>query len=401
MTKDLAADITYKRDKIRAPFMGILEAGWQAFPLLIAIRYYNAPESIKAFIAGAGPIGFLLTPLTLYIITRIGIAPAKACALMFVCTALLIAGASIGQSLITFTICIIGSQMASVQHGPLMLQVYANNYSVNERGQRVTTPLVLIACSTILFAWLGGEYLDKNIQNFRYVFVIMLFAALVCAWALKPIPCSPLSKEDAGNPWSNLSLIWKDKLFGYLLGSWMLLGMGNLIALPIRVEYLASSEFGIHASNKTIAVLMIMIPAIARLLSTHIWGHFFDKLHFVTTRNLLNIFFLLSVGLFFFSKNIVVLGIAMAFQGIAMGGGKIFWGLWVTKIAPRESASAYMSIHMALTGLRGTLAPFIGYWILAQSSPKIVAIVGMGLIACAFILFECARNNQRLRKIET
>ena len=229
----------------------------------------------------------------------------------------------------------------------------------------------------------------------------MLFAALVCAWALKPIPCSPLSKEDAGNPWSNLRLIWKDKLFGYLLGSWMLLGMGNLIALPIRVEYLASSQFGIHASNKTIAVLMVMIPAIARLLSTHIWGHFFDKLHFVTTRNLLNIFFLLSVGLFFFSKNIVVLGVAMAFQGIAMGGGKIFWGLWVTKIAPRESASAYMSIHMALTGLRGTLAPFIGYWILAQSTPKIVAIVGMGLIALAVILFECARNNQRLRKIET
>ena len=91
----------------------------------------------------------------------------------------------------------------------------------------------------------------------------------------------------------------------------------------------------------------------------------------------------------------------MAFQGIAMGGGKIFWGLWVTKIAPRESASAYMSIHMALTGLRGTLAPFIGYWILAQSTPKIVAIVGMGLIALAVILFECARNNQRLRKIET
>ena len=171
MAKDLAAGITYRRDKIRAPFMGILEAGWQAFPLLIAIRYYNAPESIKAFIAGAGPIGFLLTPLTLYIISRIGIAPAKACALMFVCTALLIAGASIGQSLITFTICIIGSQMASVQHGPLMLQVYANNYSENERGQRVTTPLVLIACSTI-------SLLGLEVNTLIKIFIIFVMSSL-------------------------------------------------------------------------------------------------------------------------------------------------------------------------------------------------------------------------------
>ena len=87
----------------------------------------------------------------------------------------------------------------------------------------------------------------------------------------------------------------------------------------------------------------------------------------------------------------------MTFQGIAMGDGKIFWGLWVTKIAPREKASAYMSIHMALTGLRGTLAPFIGYWILTRSSPGSVAIVGLALILAAILLFETVRHHPRLR----
>jgi len=390
------AATTYARDKLRAPFMGILEAGWQAFPLLIAIRYFDAHESIKSFIAGAGPIGFLLTPITLFIAAKLRARPAKASALMFLIAAVMIAGATVGTGLILFTVCIIASQMASVQHGPLMVQVYASNYTRAERGRRVTTPLMLIAFSSMVFSWIGGELLDINIDYYRAFFAIMIVCALVCAWALKDIPSQALCTKDVGNPWQNFSLIWEDKLFGYLLGSWMLLGLGNLIAIPIRIEYLANPEFGINASNKTIAILIVLVPSAARLLSTKLWGHFFDKLHFVTTRNLLNLCFLASIGLFFYSTNIVMLGIAMTFQGAAMGGGKIFWGLWVTKIAPEKKASSYMSIHMALTGLRGTLAPFLGYWILIGSTPETVAIVGMTLVGTAIVLFECVRKNQRL-----
>lgn len=142
---------------------------------------------------------------------------------------------------------------------------------------------------------------------------------------------------------------------------------------------------------------MAIIPSVTSLLSAKIWGHLFDRIHFVTTRNLLNVFFLTSLGLFFFTTNPFLLGIAMAFQGVAMGGGKLFWGLWVTKIAQREKASSYMSVHMALTGLRGTLAPFIGYWILSKSTPQAVALIGMGLIVVAMILFEGIRGNERLR----
>ena len=200
-----------------------------------------------------------------------------------------------------------------------------------------------------------------------------------------------------GNPWQNFRLIWEDRLFGFLLGSWMLLGLGNLIALPIRVEYLADPAYGVDASNTSIAILMLVVPSTARILSTKMWGHFFDRLHFVTTRNLLNIFFLASIACFFFTTNIYILALAMAFQGMAFGGGRIFWSLWVTKIAPDEKASSYMSIHMALTGLRGTLAPFIGYAILSRSSPSNVGIAGMVLIIVSIVLFESVRGHKRLR----
>ena len=51
---------------------------------------------------------------------------------------------------------------------------------------------------------------------------------------------------------------------------------------------------------------------------------------------------------------------------------------------------------MALPGLRGTLAPFIGYWILSNTTPTTVAWTGMGLVGAAIVLFECVRSNRRL-----
>ena len=125
-------------------------------------------------------------------------------------------------------------------------------------------------------------------------------------------------------------------------------------------------------NNAEIAMLMVAIPALSKILSTYIWANLFDQLKLMTTRNLLNAFFFLSVLLFFISDHIILIAFASACQGIAIGGGKIFWNLWVTKIAKPEKVSSYMSIHMALTGVRGSVAPFIGYWILNQSSPQVV-----------------------------
>jgi MFS family permease len=374
-----------------------LEAGWSTFALLIAIRHYGAPESYKAFIAAAWPIGFLLTPLTLHCVAKRQFRPSLASASMFALAALLMVGATVVQSLTVFTAFIIASQMATVQQGPLMIQIYAENYPASERGKRMTTPFILTATSMILFSLLGGWLLDRSINSYHLLFVIMVVSAAICAWATNRIPSTTLSTEHVGNPWQNFSLIWKDKLFGYLLGSWMLLGLGNLITMPIRVEYLANPKFGINADNTSIAFLLVVVPAAARILSTKLWGHLFDKLHFITIRNLLNIFFLLGIAGFFFTTNIFLLTFAMILVGLATGGGKIIWSLWVTRIASHEKVSSYMSIHMALTGFRGTLAPFIGYWILSHSAHQGVAYVGMILIAISIALFECVRHHKRFK----
>ena len=389
------AEKTYFYDQLRAPFYGILEAGWSAFALVIAIRYFEAPERYKALIAGAWSIGFLITPITLYLIAKLRKQPNIACALMFSTSAVLMVGATLVQSLVLYTLFIMLAQIATAQQGPLMLQIYADNYTAKERGSRMTVPFILTAIFTVPFSYFGGQLLDLSIDYYRILFAIILFAAVGAAYAVYKIPSKPMSTDHVGNPWQNLSLLWEDRLFGFLCGSWMLLGLGNLITLPIRIEYLANPKYGVNADNTTIGLLIVVVPAIARILGTKLWGRLFDHMHLISTRNLLNIFFVLSIGCFFFSTHIAALTLGMAFLGFAMGGGKIIWSLWVTKIAPDHKASSYMSIHMALTGLRGSIAPFVGYWILSQTAPATVATVGMTLIVVSMVLFECVRKHPR------
>ena len=151
------AEATYLNDIMRSPLYGIMEAGWHSFALIVAIRYFDASETHKAFIAGAGPMGFLLTPLTLYIAASLRARPSMACALIFAVAGILVTGACLASTLLLFTHFWVMSQMVTVQQGPLMLQVFTENYEAEERGARMTVPFMLTAISSIVFAALVGS----------------------------------------------------------------------------------------------------------------------------------------------------------------------------------------------------------------------------------------------------
>lgn len=387
---------THGKDCLRSFLYGILEAGWQTFAFVVAIRYFQADTNFKSLIAAAGPIGFLLTPLSLYFFAHKKILASRAASIIYYLTAAFLLASVSVDSLLIFGTFVILSLIINVQKGPVLLDIYTTNYPPNQRGHYMKYPNVLSAVSAILFGFVGGKFLDANIENYTIVFIIMAIVALLAGLIVKGIPSEPFSRDNIGNPFESISLIKKDKLFGSMLGAWMLLGIGNLICLPIRYEYLANPAYGLDINNTQIALIMIAIPAVAKILSTFLWANLFDKLKLITTRNLNNWFFLLSVIFFFLSDRLILISIASACQGIALGGGKIFWNLWVTKIAPPKKVSSYMSVHMALTGIRGSFAPFLGYAILLSSSPLTVAIIGSLLILISILMFEQYKNHPRL-----
>lgn len=109
-------------------------------------------------------------------------------------------------------------------------------------------------------------------------------------------------------------------------------------------------------------------------------------MNFVVLRMILNVLFGTGIALFFITKNLLVIGVGSALIGLAFAGGSIAWALWVTKYAPPEKVSAYMSVHVCLTGIRGTIGPIIGYWTAAQVGATVTGWISFGLMILATIM---------------
>jgi hypothetical protein len=83
--------------------------------------------------------------------------------------------------------------------------------------------------------------------------------------------------------------------------------------------------------------------------------------------------------------------------GVATGGASIAWSLWVIKIAPQGRESDYMGAHVFMTGLRGVLAPFLGYFVLGLVGFKGVVFCSSLLILLSVFIFLSEINSPRLR----
>jgi MFS family permease len=126
----------------------------------------------------------------------------------------------------------------------------------------------------------------------------------------------------------------------------MLMGFANLMMLPLRVEYLANPAYGLELSTGMVAVLVGVIPNVARLVMCPIWGRLFDRMNFFVLRVTLNIGFMLGILSFFTTHSTTGLVGGAILYGISTAGGDVAWSLWVTKFARRGgSPTTCPSIH--------------------------------------------------------
>ena len=389
---------TYKYDLWRGFFDGVLSSGIQTFALFIAIRYYNAGEGLKSLIAAAPFIGMILSlPLVHYIAGK-GLkkswCSAVPSALASVC---LIIGAWIPSLEFYALMITIGYICRSVAI-PYLTSIYSDNYPHHKRGESFSKPLLLTVAISSLFGLAGSLLLEINIVYFNWVFTIVGICAIAKAWVISSMPSKVIEKTSHNHPFGNFEYMIKDREFGYVLLTWFIMGFANLWVLPLRVDYVASSTYGIEASPVIVALIITIIPETIRFLFIPFWARLFDRMNFIVLRMILNVLFGTGIALFFISKNLLIIGIGSALIGLAFAGGSIAWALWVTKYAPPGKVSAYMSVHVCLTGIRGTIGPIIGYWAAAKVGVTMTGWISCGLmvLATVMLLSEIKHGRRKL-----
>jgi MFS family permease len=283
---------------------------------------------------------------------------------------------------------------------PLMTQVYQENYPADQRGQLFSKTISIRIATAIVFSYLAGKLLNLSMDHYWWLIVVFSGCLLVSSFCQNRCPSRPLKKDGHTHPFKGLHYVVDDALFRNTLISWMLMGFANLMMVMLRVEYLANEKYGTPLDPEKIALLIGVIPNIARLTLSPVWGRLFDRMNFFSMRFLLNVGFAVGALAFFAGRDMWSMTIGAIIFGISNAGGDVAWSLWVTKLAPPDRVAEYMSVHTFTTGLRGVMAPIVGFHLLTMMSFDSISYIGAAMIVCASLLLvpEMLSSKSRMAR---
>ncbi len=399
--------LTYRYERLRAIFSGILETAGATFLLLIAVRWFHAGSLAKALVAGGGSFGLMLGPWLVSRVESAGWPVAKAASRMAMLGALGFLVMTVVPVLPVFVIGAVLTMAMSSAAVPLMTQIYQENYPERQRGKLFSRAFMIRIATAAVFSEIAGRILSSNMGMFRGLLCVFAGAFALAAFSLSRIPSRALTASGGTHPFRALRFVRDDALFRRTLVMWMLMGFANLMIGPLRVEYLANAKHGmtwdgLPLTAAKIALLVGVIPNLARLVMSPIWGWLFDRMNFFVLRIVLNTGFALGMLAFFGGNHLGWLILGSIIYGISNGGGDVAWSLWVTKFAPPDRVADYMSVHTFFTGLRGVFAPLVAFQLVQHWSLSAISWLGAGMIATAtLMLIPEIKFGKSGRKVST
>lgn len=386
-------------DLARSVPLGVLLPLESSLLVAIALKHFDAPGLVKGIIAAGNGVGLLATPLVTSTARRWGRPVMLPVAVL---SAIGVVAFMVGavDALPLFTIgAVLGVASENAMY-PLVTVTYERNFPGHELGRRVGWGLALRVLVSAVFGLLMGAYLSADPGKWWVVMVTAAGACVVLVVLHLQTPSAPLAAVHVtGRSWlPHFHLLADDRRLALTLAAWMLMGFGNLMLLPLRVEYLGNPAYGIGASTAMIAVLTVVVPSVVRLLSMPLFGMVFDRMSFFSARIMVNVLFAAYVAAFFTGTRTVGLVIGAVVLGVGSAGGDLMWSLWVTKFAPPGRTADYMGLHTFFTGVRAVLAPIVGFAILGRVSLGTVAVLAATLmVAASLVLVPEVRAERRRR----
>ncbi|MAT31026.1 MAG: hypothetical protein CMP29_04470 [Roseibacillus sp.] len=378
---------TFILDNLRAWPGGCLETLAMTFVVLIAVRVFDADAWQKATLVAASSCGLLLSLFPVQLVRRTGISVNLGTAALWLISAGGLFVAVIGgDSFKVFLPAMVVALLCITLSIPLMSQIYRKHYPDRSRGRLFASTAVVRKASALIVALVFGKVLENDLEDFRLILLIYAICCVLmaaCVLAIRPVY---LRRSNQVRLFGALEHLRKDRVFRSLLTSWMILGFGNLLCWSIFVEYVSNPAYGYELTEFTIAFITGSLPEIMFLLTVVIWGIVFDRVNFFLVRMILNVFFMGGVLFYFFGQGMWALCVGISLHGIGRAGGNIAWSLWVTKFAKADQVAEYMSVHTFMCGVRGVIAPFVAFPVIALLGPRVIGGAGFILIMIATLM---------------
>lgn len=296
---------------------------------------------------------------------------------------------------------------------PAQNSIYQRNIDISRRAKVFGYTISLGMIVSIAFTFFAGRMLDINEQSFRWILVATGFCGFVSCAVLSmiriqvPIGSKNCSRSSFRNHLLDpikrtLTLLKENKPFAAFERSFSIYGMGFIMMQPIIPIYLVD-KLNLSYTNNFLA--KGVLSQVGLLLLSPIIGKIHDRMHpfkFISRSfALLMVFPLLFVVSSLWGGEsiipVVIVFVAYFIFGVAMTAVNVSWNMSSIYFAGKDDASMYQSVHVTMTGIRGLIAPMLGFALLRIFNITAVFVVAAGFLAWAAIISY--RDYKRIRQV--
>jgi MFS family permease len=387
MTEQETTTRTFRNELLRSVPAGVLETLGSTFGMLVAVRVFAAGDLAKSTFLSASSSGLIASLFIVPLLLRSKSTVTKIAArVQFIAAACLMVSALMPRSELAFIAASSLGLFFFALQVPLQTQIYRLNYPERTRGKLFALTATTRSLAAAVFGFVGGWLLGWRLDSYAWLLWAFALASAVSGFWTYGLPAMPWQMPEGSQHRLLSSWRWvkADRDFRTLLISWMIMGIGNLIAWSLFVEFLANPRHGHSLPTSTVAWITGVVPVVFRVMFTYPWGLLFDRINFFVVRASLNVVFSIACLCYYCGGSLGWWVAGMALFGIANAGGNVTWSLWVTKLAPKHAVAEYMSVHSFLTGLRGVVAPYLAFAMIDVMSFQTIGIV------CAITIFSAS-----------
>ena len=276
--------------------------------------------------------------------------------------------------------------------------IWSLNYARSKRAQATGQLQMIASLVTVIIASAVGPFLDHYPDGMPWLYAMGVLAGLIGIAFFRRVTvigeAEHLQNESEASSQrrqsvSFVTILRTDRRFAKYQMSMFAAGFGNmLIEAPLIL--LITRELA--ASYATSIALTMVIPFTISLVSLPLWARYLDRVHvaqFRARQSLLWVVALILTMLGAVLGSILWLAISRVVMGIARGGGSLAWQLGHNDFAKPDQLSAYMGIHVTLTGVRGAIAPLLGMLLYSNLG----GISGDGAWVFALAAFICGLSG--------
>ena len=294
---------------------------------------------------------------------------------------------------------------------PAQNSIYQRNIQVSHRARLFGFSISLGMIVSVGVTFIAGRLLDLHEQSYHWILALTGVSGFVSSYLLSRVRIQePITERVCGGVGfrkaffepitGTLKLLKENKGFAAFERSFSIYGMGFIMMQPIIPIYLVDK---LQLSYTTNFLAKGIVSQLGMLLLSPLIGKLHDRTHpfrFISVSFALLMVFpcLIVVSSLWRGEPVVAVGIvflAYLVFGIAMTGVNIAWNMSSIYFAGDQDASIYQSVHVTMTGIRGLIAPVLGFALLRLFNITAVFVVAAGFLLWASLISY--RDYLRLR----